>query len=87
VSITRRRLLELAGLAVGAVALNGVPLEGAAPAVLDETLQPGDIFTIVGRYALNPITRKSTGQLQQFIVTGVSGDGEISLHPKRALDD
>jgi hypothetical protein len=39
-------------------------------------LNKGDVFTIAGVYAVNPITKQSTGSLQQFLVTAdVSSDG------------
>jgi len=34
-----------------------------------QTIKKGDVFTINGRYAVNPQTRESTGALQQFVVT------------------
>ena len=34
-----------------------------------KTLKQGDVFTIAGRYSVNPQTRQSTGSLQQFVVT------------------
>jgi len=33
-----------------------------------KTWKQGDVFTIAGRYAVNPQTRLSTGSLQQFVV-------------------
>lgn len=33
------------------------------------TLKVGDVFTVAGTYALNPLTKTSTGQLMQFVVT------------------
>lgn len=49
-------------------------------------LNVGDIFTIAGTYAVNPQTRLTTGQLQQFVVTAAfssnsSGLGTISISP------
>ena len=41
------------------------------------TLQRGDMFTIAGRYAVNPMTRRSTGWLQQFIVTADVQAGDL----------
>lgn len=39
-------------------------------------LKQGDVFTIANVYAVNPMTRASTGALQQFVVTAdVSSDG------------
>ena len=34
-----------------------------------ESFQRGDMFTLEGRYAMNPITQKPTGVLQRFVVT------------------
>jgi len=33
------------------------------------TIKKGDVFTIAGRYTVNPQTRESTGSLQQFVAT------------------
>lgn len=49
-------------------------------------LNKGDVFTIAGVYKLNPANQRSTGQLQQFVVTSdVSADGTgaatISIYP------
>lgn len=39
-------------------------------------LKKGDVFTIAGVYAVNPITFQNTGELQQFVATAdVSSDG------------
>jgi len=39
-------------------------------------LKKGDVFTVAGVYAVNPVTKQSTGSLQQFVVTAdVSSDG------------
>lgn len=38
------------------------------------TLNKGDWFTIAGVYMVNPMSRQSVGQLQQFIVTDVVSD-------------
>lgn len=51
-----------------------------------EVLRAGDLFQIVGRYAINPITRKPTTVLQTFVVTAdvVANSGGaigIPLHP------
>ena len=43
-------------------------------------LKKGDIFTLAGVNAVNPITKVSTGALQQFVVTAdVSSDGAGNL--------
>lgn len=39
-------------------------------------LNKGDVFTIAGVFAVNPVSRQTTNQLQQFVVTAnVSSDG------------
>lgn len=35
---------------------------------VDWSFRKGDVFTIAGRYAINPITRQATEHLQQFVV-------------------
>ena len=49
------------------------------------TLNKGDIFTMAGVYAVNPVSYQSTGQLQQFVVTSTisdtSGAMTISIAP------
>ena len=49
-------------------------------------LNAGDIFTIAGVHAVNPQTRVSTGQLQQFVVTATansnsSGTATLTISP------
>lgn len=49
-------------------------------------LKAGDVFTMAGVYALNPITKQSTGSLMQFVVTedfdsDVSGEGTVKFEP------
>ena len=49
-------------------------------------LQAGDIFTIANVHAVNPQTRVSTGQLQQFVVTATansnsSGTATLTISP------
>lgn len=38
------------------------------------TLKKGDIFTIAGVYSVNPLSRVSTGRLQQFTITADAAD-------------
>ena len=76
----------------------GVPLvDGAAQtgsvlntkgwsAAAANRLKKGDIFTIAGVFSVNPITKKSTGKLAQFVVTAdaasdVTGDAALSISP------
>ncbi|MEK9722460.1 MAG: P22 phage major capsid protein family protein [Rhodospirillaceae bacterium] len=49
-------------------------------------LKDGDVFTIAGVYAVNPVSKANTGVLQQFVVTAnVSSDGSgnatIPIYP------
>jgi hypothetical protein len=57
-----------------------------------ETMTVGDVFTIAGVYAVNPQTKQSTGELQQFVVTnaataaggqitGGTGTGQLQFSP------
>lgn len=69
--MNRREFLAALGATAAAVALNGVPLadfpEGAPLA-----LMVGDVITIDGVYAINPMTRKATPYLQQFVITATA---------------
>lgn len=49
-------------------------------------VKAGDVFTIANVYAVNPITKQSTGSLQQFVVTADassdgSGNATLSISP------
>lgn len=49
-------------------------------------LKEGDVFTVADVYAVNPVSKQSTGQLQQFVVTADfdsdgSGNGSVSVLP------
>lgn len=49
---------------------------------ITNVLRAGDIFTIAGVYAVNPITKDTTGRLQQFVVTAAAssnGSGQTTL--------
>jgi len=89
---TRRDFLKTLGLAAAAVSFGAaLPAEAGGPvpdaAALDEVLRVGDVFTIAGRYAVNPITRKTTDVLQQFIVTSVDVDrATLGFHPRLKTD-
>ena len=75
---TRRIFLTRLGAAAVALTL-ARHLPGIAPTPLTLTppngvyvgasLQRGDMFTLEGRYEINPITWKPTGRLKRFIVT------------------
>jgi len=49
------------------------------------SLKKGDIFTVAGVYSVNPLSYRSTGRLQQFVVTAdisdTSGDMTIAISP------
>lgn len=61
--------------ATGTPLMNGVTADGATSIVTDgwagsgTTVNAGDVITIEGVYAVNPVTKTSTGQLKQFVVT------------------
>jgi len=49
-------------------------------------LKKGDVFTIANVYAVNPVSKSSTGNLQQFVVTAdtnsdASGNATIPIYP------
>lgn len=77
----------------GTPLLNGAPANGATSVVTDgwtaaaaNRVKAGDVFAIAGVYKVNPITKASTGVLQQFVVTAdaasdASGNATISISP------
>ena len=52
-------------------------------AAITGTLKKGDIITIAGVYAVNWVTKESTGRLRQFVVTADVADGgtSVSVYP------
>lgn len=68
-----------------------LPAQGDTAIVTDgwtssiPVLKEGDIISIAGVYAVNPMNRRSTGQLMQFVVTAdvssVSVDATIPIYP------
>lgn len=72
--------LHTIGTFGGAPAMNGTTADGATSIVTDgwssgaSSLKEGDVITIDGVYAVNPQTRRSTGQLMQFVVTADISD-------------
>lgn len=49
-------------------------------------LKKGDVFTVAGVYSVNPVTKASTGILQQFVVTADaasdgSGNSTVGIYP------
>jgi hypothetical protein len=77
----------------GTPLLNGAPANGASTVVTDgwtaaaaNRVKAGDVFTIANVYKVNPITKQSTGILQQFVVTADaasdgSGNATLSISP------
>lgn len=77
----------------GTPLLNGQPSNGATSVVTDgwtaaaaNRVKAGDVFTLPSIYKVNPITKQSTGVLQQFVVTADaasdgSGNATISFSP------
>lgn len=74
--------IHTVGALGGTPLVNGAAQTGASlitdgfTAAAAPRLKKGDVFTIAGVYAVNPVTFESTGELQQFVVTAdVSSDG------------
>ena len=72
-------------LAQGSATVNGAGQTGLSITVnsLAAGLNVGDIITIAGVYAVNRITKQSTGELRQFAVTATAATGAttISIYP------
>jgi hypothetical protein len=72
-------------LAQGSATVNGAGQTGLALTVnaLAAGLNVGDIITIAGVYAVNRITKQSTGELRQFAVTAnvAAGATSIPIYP------
>lgn len=77
----------------GVPLVDGAQVEGSSAIVSKDwtaaaalRLNKGDIFTVDGVYAVNPVSGVSTGYLRQFVVTAnfssdANGDGSISVFP------
>lgn len=73
----------------GTPAMNGATVSGASTLVTDgwtaaaaDRVAVGDVFTVAGVYAVNPITGQNTGRLLQFTATAVgtsSSGGEMTI--------
>lgn len=78
------------GVATGTPLVNGANQTGATLACDGWTnstagiLNAGDVFTIANVFKVNPITKQSTGVLQQFLVTATAASG-ASTGPIAAL--
>ena len=58
------------------------PTNGATTLDVDTgtgAIKKGDIFTIADVYAVNKLTKQSTGELMQFVVTADSAGGDVNL--------
>lgn len=76
----------------GTPAVNGAAQTGSSlvtngwTAAAASRLKKGDVFTIAGVFSVNPVTKASTGVLQQFVVTAdfssdAGGAGSIGIYP------
>ena len=69
----------------GPLTVNGANQTGLTLTVnsASYTLAVGDIITIAGVYKVNRITKQSTGQLEQFVVTAplAAGGTSLSIYP------
>ena len=70
--------------AAGSAGASSIATDGwtASTAILKQ----GDVFTIADVYAVNPMTKQSTGQLRQFVVTAdvsssAGGLATVSIYP------
>lgn len=76
--MNRRQFLAALGVAAGAVHLNGLSMLEAEASL---PLAFGDLFTIAGVYAVNPVTGQPTPFLRMFMVTAVT-DGQVEFTPQ-----
>lgn len=64
------------GTATGAITVTTTALTGATTIALtgtgSQTLTAGQVFTIAGFFDVHPLTKVSTGQLKQFVVTAAN---------------
>jgi hypothetical protein len=84
--------VQTVGAYAGSGVVNGASQTGSSLATngwsnsITGLLNAGDVFTIAGVYAVNPKSRQSTGQLQNFVVTATvssngSGAATIPIYP------
>lgn len=62
-------------------AVNGANQTGSALTVtaITGTFAKGDVITIAGVFGTNPVTKQSTGELRQFVVTANVGAGATTI--------
>jgi hypothetical protein len=81
------------GTRTGTILVDGAPTEGSSTIHVDgltgatDTFTKGEIFTVADVYSVNPQTKQSTGQLQQFVVTALAtaASNEVDLTVSPAL--
>lgn len=81
--------------AATSLTVNTAPSSGASSISIagftaGDTLAVGDVFTIAGVYSVNPQSRQTTGQLQQFVVTtavtATAGANTVTFSPSIVYD-
>ena len=92
-SVSKHTIGSLAG--AGLTNYGSAYVAGTATIVTDDwtagqsgVLKAGDVISIADVYAVNPITRQSTGELAQFVVTAdcdSDGSGNITIPIDRGL--
>lgn len=63
------------------VTSNAIPNGTIAATAYTGTVLAGETFTVAGVYAVNPITKQSTGQLASFVVTTTATAAPITFAP------
>jgi hypothetical protein len=64
------------------VATTHLVADGAATlTIVNGVATVGDVFTVAGVYACHPESKASSGSLQQFVVTGVTGSVALTVSP------
>lgn len=86
--------LHTTGTRSGTILIDGtVSTEGSTTIHIDglggatQTITAGDVFTVADVYSVNPETKQSTGQLQQFVVTAAAtaAGSEVDLTVSPAM--
>jgi hypothetical protein len=82
---------QTVGAYAGTPTVNGAGQTGSSlvtngwTGTIADLLNPGDVFTIAGVFAVNPQNRQSTGALQKFVVTAQAsssgGAATLSIYP------
>lgn len=92
--MNRRAFIKAVGATAAATTVFGLPSLPSAPCAAPTvtsgwtsgTFHAGDVFTIAGQYAINPLTGAPTSYLQQFMVTDTvtadSPDTDVQIHPR-----